>query len=222
VTELKTEKASSLLTPRKIQLLKLISCFQESRCYSPTLGELSSRLGISRSTVFEHIAELRRKNLLSACPGRARSLALTSKAQELLESIDDSVDEDFFNFDSDTIPLAGRVAAGLPIEAVENVESVSLRSEFGNGEDIFALEVRGNSMAGEDIREGDIVICRKQATVSNGQLVVAIVDEDCATLKRFYKEKDCIRLQPSNEGYAPLYSDSCRIEAVVVGLIRKL
>jgi len=217
----KTEARSSL-TPRKIQLLRLVHAFHESRCYSPTLGELASRLGISRSTVFEHIAELRRKGLLSACPGKARSLMLTSKARELLEPADGGCVEEPFHIEAGAIGLCGRVAAGLPIEAIENTESISLQSEFGGGDDIFALQVKGDSMIDEDIRDGDIVICRKITTASNGQLVVAIVDEDNATLKRFYKEEEEVRLQPANDAYQTIYSDHCRIEAVVVGLIRKM
>jgi repressor LexA len=215
VINVETVEIGCSLTPRKIQLLKLIQNFQENRCYSPTLEELASRLGISRSTVFEHIAELRRKELLSASPGKARSLTLTHKAQGLLERIDEGGEDD-------AIPLSGRVAAGSPIEAIENTDSISIKSEFGSSDDIFALEVKGDSMVGEDIRDGDTVICRKQATASNGQLVVAIIDEDCATLKRFYKEDGLARLQPANEEYEPIYSNNCRIEAVVIGLIRKL
>jgi len=110
----------------------------------------------------------------------------------------------------------------VPIEAVENAESLSLNSCFGNGHDIFALEVKGDSMIGADIHEGDYVICRRQSTAHNGQLVVAIVDEENATLKRFYKEKTRARLQPANDDYDPIYSDNCRIEAVVIGLVRRL
>jgi len=149
-------------------------------------------------------------------------LILTPKAQELLERIEGSNETDFPNIESESIPLSGRVAAGLPIEAIENTDSISIKSEFGSSDDIFALEVKGDSMIGEDIRDGDTVICRKQATASNGQLVVAIVDEDYATLKRFYKEDNHARLQPANEDYKPIHSNNCRIEAVVIGLIRKL
>jgi repressor LexA len=144
------------------------------------------------------------------------------KAQELLKKVDKSTDDVFTNQEDDAICLCGRVAAGLPIEAIENTDFISLQSEFGSTDDIFALEVKGNSMADEDIQDGDIVVCRKKTTASNGQLVVAIVDEDNATLKRFYKEDDRVRLQPSNKDYNPIYSDNCRIEAVVIGLIRKL
>jgi repressor LexA len=119
------------------------------------------------------------------------------------------------------IPLAGNVAAGVPVEAVENVESLSLSSTFGSGDDIFALEVSGDSMINEDIHQGDYVICRRSRVADDGQLVIAIVDDENATLKRFYKEKDRARLQPANDDYRPIYSDNCRIEAVVIGLIRK-
>lgn len=123
--------------------------------------------------------------------------------------------------ESTGIPLAGRVAAGAPLEAVEDIESLSLNSCFGKSDDIFALEVRGESMINEDIHEGDYVICRRCRTAHNGQLVVAIVDDENATLKRFYKEKTRVRLQPANDDFQPIYSDNCRIEAVVIGLVRK-
>lgn len=120
------------------------------------------------------------------------------------------------------IPLAGRVAAGAPLEAVEDIEPLSLKSCFGTSDDIFALEVAGESMVNEDIHGGDYVICRRSRVADNGQLVVAIVDNDNATLKRFYKEKTRARLQPANDNYRPIYSDDCRIEAIVIGLVRKL
>jgi repressor LexA len=213
---LKTPGRTSQLTPRQLQLLNVIDRFQTSQCYSPTMAELASELGISRSTVFEHIAELRRKRLLSTLPGRARSLNLTSKAQELLERFADN-DHD----SSATIPLVGTVAAGAPIEAIEDAQLLSLSSHFAPDDSIFALQVKGDSMLGDDIRDGDYVICRRSPVADNGQLVVAIVDDDNATIKRFYREKTQVRLQPSNDDYEPIYSGNCRIEAVVVGLLRK-
>jgi repressor LexA len=216
---LKAEPANQL-TPRQLQLLKAIHDFQASRYYSPTIAELASELDISRSTTFEHIAELRKKSLLSVLPATARSLKLTSKAQKLLNCLNN----DNSNSSSQSpagIPLAGKVAAGTPIEAIENIESLSLSSHFGNSDDIFALEVKGDSMTGDGIVDGDFVICRKCSTADDGQLVIAIVDNENATLKRFYKEKSLARLQPANDNYEPIYSDNCRIEAVVVGLVRK-
>jgi len=216
----KTANSGVRLTPRQLQLLKMVARFHQNRCYSPTLAEMASELSISRSTVYEHIAELRKKGLLSDSPNKARSLKVSSKAQKLLSSL---ADEDLRPCPTEpaSIPLSGMVAAGMPIEAVENADSLSLSSCFGNGDDIFALEVKGDSMIGADIHEGDYVICRRSAVANDGQLVVAIVDDENATLKRFYKEKTRARLQPANDDYQPIYSDNCRIEAVVVGLVRK-
>ncbi len=217
----KISKPTCRLTPRQLQLLKIIAGSQTSRCYSPTIAELASEVGISRSTAFEHIAELRKKGLLRSYLGRARSLKPTSKAQKLLKALD--YQSNSLHYHPPTgIPLAGRVAAGEPIEAVEDTEVLSLSSYFAPSDDIFALEVTGDSMAGDDIRSGDFVICRRSTVAENGQLVVAIVDEKEATLKRFYKEKTKVRLQPANNDYDPIYSEACRIEAVVVGLLRKL
>jgi repressor LexA len=216
-----TAKPTNQLTPRQLQLLKAICLFQASRCYSPTIGELASELGISRSTTFEHIGELRKKGLLSASLGKARSLKPTSKAQNLLNRLANHVSESY-DQSGTGIPLAGKVAAGLPIEAIANIEFLSLGSHFAADDNTFALEVRGDSMAEDDIRDGDYVICRRTALADNGQLVVAIVDNENATLKRFHKEKARVRLEPANEDYAPIYSDNCRIEGVVVGLVRKL
>jgi repressor LexA len=108
------------------------------------------------------------------------------------------------------------------VEAVENVDPLSLTGCFGSGDDLFALEVSGQSMINEGIREGDYVICRRSRVAQDGQLVVAIVDEQDATLKRFYMERDQVRLQPANDDYQPIYSNNCRIEAIVIGLVRKL
>ncbi|MHC4396907.1 MAG: transcriptional repressor LexA [Planctomycetota bacterium] len=217
----KTPNPTDQLTPRQLQLLRTIAKFRTSRCYSPTIAELADRLGISRSTAFEHITELRKKNLLCACQGKARSLKPTSKAQKLLEHLAGC------NFDEPShppagIPLAGRVAAGLPIEAIENKERLSLGSHFGNGDDVFSFEVTGDSMVDDGICSGDYVICRRSPVANDGQLVIAVVDNENATLKRFYKEETRVRLQPANDDYQPIYSDNCRIEAVVIGLVRKL
>lgn len=207
-------------TPRQLQILKAVAAFQQTQCCSPTLAELAAELGTSRSTVFEHIAELRRKKLLSTSPGRARSLNLTSTALKLLDHADSTCD-DTHDGPVHGIALAGRVAAGTPITAIQQNDSLSLASHFGSQADLFALEVVGDSMSDADIRDGDYVICRPAATAANGQLVVAILDEENATLKRFYKEPARVRLEPANDDYQPIFSDNCRIEAAVVGLIRR-
>ena len=141
-------------------------------------------------------------------------MSLTRKAQRLLEQHPDT-DE------LDGIPLLGRVAAGAPIEAIENIEHISLQSEFGS-EDTFALKVQGDSMTGDGIFDGDYVVCKRTQTAQNGKIVAAIVDNENATVKRFYKETDRIRLEPSNPAYEPIYTQNCQIAGVVVGLMRKM
>ena len=215
-----TAQPTIQLTPRQLQLLQMVARFQENRCYSPTLAEMACELDISRSTVFEHLAELRKKGLLSGYQNKARSLKVSSQGQKLLSELSGQSSPTYAT-EAGGIPLAGSVAAGVPVEAVENVELLSLTSAFGSGDDIFALEVTGDSMINEDIRQGDYVICRRSRVADDGQLVVAIVDDQNATLKRFYKEKHHARLQPANDDYQPIYTDNCRIEAIVIGLLRK-
>lgn len=208
------------LTPKQLQVLRHIAVFHGSRRYSPTIAELASRLGLSRSTVFEHLSELQRKSLLTTSPGRARSLRLTSRGRRLLRQ--SRTEEPPDGEDVPTgIPLAGRIAAGLPVEAIERSDSLSLESCFGMGDGLFALQVSGESMIEEDIRPGDYVICRRTEMAQNGQVVVAVVDEGDATLKRFYQERDRVRLQPANAAFEPIYSSNCRIQGVVIGLLRK-
>ncbi len=207
-----------MLTPRQLELLKTVKDLTDSNCYSPSITELATEAGISRSTAYEHISELKNKKMLTAIPGKARSLKTTSKALKLLEQLDRQPEAES---NGSGIPLLGRVAAGMPIEAVENREYLSLEDQFAVSDDSFALMVKGNSMIGDNIFDGDYVICRRTAAARNGELVVAIIDNENATLKRFFKESDRIRLQPSNEDYEPIYTDNCRIEGVVTGLMRK-
>ena len=211
------------LTPRQRQILEAISVSQQNRGCSPTMAELARELTLSRSTVFEHMAELRDKGFLTICPGKARSSRLTSLGQERLSEINESAcDQGDTPRDMSGIPLVGQVAAGTPMEAIEERQSLSLQGMFGSDQSIFSLEVKGDSMIEEDIHSGDYVICRRTCVARDGELVVAIVDDDEATLKRFYKEADRVRLQPANRLYEPIYSNNCRIEAVVVGLLRQL
>lgn len=207
------------LTPRQVQVLRLIACFCDRQRYSPTIAELAAAMSVSRSTAFEHLGELQRKGLLSTSQGRARSLRLTSRGRGLLDQIDTAEPD---GRQVEGVPLLGQVAAGLPREAVENAECLSLESCFGLGGDLFALEVSGDSMIGENIEPGDYVICRRTNVAADGDLVVALVDEDEATLKRFYQESGRIRLEPANPNYRPIHTHDCRVEGIVIGLVRRL
>lgn len=208
------------LTPRQLHVLQCIADFHARRCYSPTIAEVATELKLSRSTVFEHIGELLRKGLLATTPGKARSLRLTSPGRRLHK--DAAAPTVPCMRHDHGVPLLGKVAAGIPLEAIENRETLSLGSCFATDDDVFALEVSGDSMIEENICPGDYVVCRPADTAENGALVVALVDEGEATLKRFYREKERVRLQPANPNYEPMYSNNCRVQAVVVGLLRKL
>lgn len=199
------------LTPRQQKILLMIRDCRLTRGYSPTLQEIADELGVSKVTVFEHAEALIAKGALRRDPNKARSLELTAKAV--------LPDEERRS----RLPLVGTIAAGAPIEAVEDRETLDLEELFtqsGRTGDIFVLRVEGESMIEEQIRPGDYVICRRASTARNGQTVVALLDDGEATLKRFYREKGRIRLQPANEAFEPIYTDKARIQGIVVGVVR--
>ena len=206
----KTRKAQSdrRLTPRQMQILTYIRDFQKQNGYSPTMQELADHLGVSKVTVFEHVETLLAKNLLRRAPYKARSLELTGRVKFPDES---SLD----------IPIAGRIAAGAPIEAIETNDRLNLESMFATRHGTFVLKVRGDSMIDEQIRDGDYVIVEKRTRVRNGETVVALLDDGEATLKKYYKEKNRIRLQPANPDFAPIYVNNVQIQGIVIGILRK-
>jgi len=122
---------------------------------------------------------------------------------------------------STSLPLVGHIAAGAPIEAVENREVVDLEELFKASQDTYVLKVRGDSMVDEHIRDGDLVIIEKRETAQDGETVVALLDSGEATLKKFYKDGNRIRLQPANPNFSPIYVDDVLIQGVVVGVIRQ-
>jgi repressor LexA len=213
------KQARTDITPRQLQILRAIATFADKYSYLPTIAELADRLSIGRSTAFEHIAELRRKGLLCESQLKARSSRPTPKAQKLLKYTRTNSQQQFPR--PQGIPLLGKVAAGKPVETFENRETLSLPDCFGNSDDVFALEVSGNSMLEEGICDGDYIICRKTQTARNGQIVVALTENEDTTLKKFYRGNSRVRLQPANKDYEPIFTNDCRIQAVAVGLLKK-
>jgi repressor LexA len=201
------------LTPKQQRILVLIRDCQLARGYSPTLQELADELGVSKVTVFEHVEALIRKGALLRDTHKARSLELAPDAR-------------MFDEERNTkLPLIGAIAAGKPIEAVENREHLDLEALFTPGKskrtgDIFVLKVRGDSMIEEQIRDGDYVICKRTENARNGQTVVALIDEHEATLKKFYKDRGRIKLVAANPAYEPMFVDECKIQGVVIGVVR--
>jgi len=203
------------LTPKQLHILTRIRDLRLARGYSPTMQELADELRVSKVTVFEHVEALIRKGALLRQPNKARSLELSPRLR--------LPDEER----QSRLPLVGTIAAGLPIEAVEDRQFLDLESMFtrgratsGGASDKFVLKVRGDSMIEEHIRDGDYVVVQRQNTARNGQTVVALLPNGEATLKKFYRERGKIRLQPANPNFEPLLVDDVQLQGVVVGVLR--
>ena len=204
------------LTPKQMRILNMINTVRTTRGYSPTMQELADALGVSKVTVFEHVEALIKKGCLVRQKNKARSLEVAPSLQLPDET------------SGHRLPLVGTIAAGSPIDAVEDREHLDLDSIFcppgmaGTGR-LFVLRVRGDSMKDEHIREGDYVVCEKTDQARNGQTVVALLDSGEATLKKLFKERDGrIRLQPANEAYEPIWVEphEVTIQGVLIGLLR--
>ena len=216
------------ITPRQLEVLNQVEAFHISRCYSATIGELAEALKLSRPTVFEHIAALREKNMVAPSNGKARCLQLTARGKRViatvrrLEAEGECLDETSSAGSDEGWLLAGRVSAGYGIEAIEEPQPFLMGSVFGRQAGQFVLQVIGSSMKDAGILDGDYIVCRPSATAENGQIVVALLDGETATVKRFYKDRRAIRLQPANDAFEPIFATDCMIRAVVVGVIRTL
>jgi repressor LexA len=203
------------ITRRQRQVYDFISDFVQKQGYSPSFEEIGEGLGLSSlATVHKHISNLEKKGLLTRDYNRSRSIDLLPPKGRLKQAM--SVNTTM------VLPLLGRIAAGQPIEAVENPETISL-ADFVRSKDVFVLEVRGDSMQDEHIMSGDYVLVEKAKTAHNGDIVVALVEGTDATLKRFYHEGDTIRLQPSNSAMKPIIvpAASVQLQGRVIGVLRK-
>lgn len=205
----RSSKPKSSLTPKQLRVLTFIRDFTSARGYAPTMQELADEFDVSKVTVFEHIAALQKKGYLKRSRHKARSLRLSD-------------DIAFPDERATCLPLVGSIAAGLPIEAVEDREVLDLEEMFVTPHETFVLRVRGDSMIDDNICDGDFVVVEKREAPRDGETVVALLDEEEATLKRFYREADGIRLQPANPNYEPIRVRDVRIQGVVVGVIRQL
>jgi len=196
-----------MLTKRQKKVLNFISFYQEKKGYAPSLEDICKKFKLaSVSTAHFHVAKLQEGGYLEKLKNRARSISVHEK-ETLVK-----------------IPLLGTIAAGQPIEAIEIPgETITVsRDEVGKYGKNYALRAQGNSMIDEGIFDGDIVIIRKQESADNGQTVVAIIDDNEATLKKIYREKNHIRLQPANPTLFPIYREEVEIRGVVVKIIRNL
>lgn len=197
-------------TPRQAEILAFVRNYQAKHGYSPTLQEIGDYLAISKVTVFEHLSALESRGLIQRGRHKARSLEVADDVR--IPAAERPT----------VLPLLGRVAAGSPIEAIENPETIDLEAMFAARRGTFALEVRGDSMIDDNICEGDYVVVEPRNTARDGETVVALMESGEATLKRYYREKNRIRLQPANTKYSPIYTDKVEIQGVVVGVLRRV
>lgn len=198
------------ITARQRQVYEYISRYIAANNQPPTLAEIGKHFKMSSSaSVHSILSALEREGLIKRIPNVSRGIELIPSEAEA---------------NGDYIPLLGVVAAGQPIEAILSHDSVSApRDLVGRGR-TFALRVRGDSMIEENIQDGDIIVVASQKTAENGQMVVALIDGNYATVKRFYREPDFIRLEPANPQFKPIFiktPDRIQIQGVVRGLIRK-
>src|SRR5438876_1521232 len=203
------------ITRRQRQIYDFISEFVQTHQYSPSYEEIAKGLGLSSlATVHKHVSNLQKKGLLTRDYNRSRSIDLLPPKGRLKQSM--SVNTAM------VLPLVGRIAAGQPIEAVENPETISL-ADFVRSKEVFVLEVRGDSMQDEHILDGDYVLVEKTKIAQNGDIVVALVNGSDATLKRFYRYGENIRLQPSNVTMQPIIVPAATVEIQgrVIGVLRK-
>ena len=198
------------LTPRQLDVIVAIRNYRHLHGYSPTMQELADQLGTSKVTIFEHVGALERKRVIRRDKHKARSLEIISEEKMPDENRPTK------------LPLLGNIAAGSPIEAIENREELDLEAMFAAKQGVYVLRVRGESMIEDHLCDGDYVVIERRETARNGEQVVALLDTGEATLKRFYRDGNKIRLQPANSTMEPriVDADRCKVQGVVIGVLR--
>lgn len=202
-----------ILYKRQQQILSFIRQYVESTGRAPTLREIADASGLSSlATVHEHLTALEEKGVIKRKHAKYRSLELVN------DTIDFQANKNI------TVPILGFIAAGAPIEPnTDPAAEIAIPPTFTTGQKrVYVLQVRGDSMIEEQIRDGDYVIIEQTESARNGEIIVALLENGFATLKRFYKEPSRIRLEPANSKMAPIFAKNVRVQGKVVGLIRKL
>jgi repressor LexA len=199
------------LTPRQQQIMNFLHKYLQEKGYPPSVREIGKAVGLSSSsTVHSHLEALERKKLIRRDPAKPRALEITDPDRAPKEK-------------GVCLPLVGQIAAGSPVIAQENIESyMPLPAELVRGDESFILNVKGNSMVEAGIFDGDYIVVKQQRTAQNGQIVVALLEDEEATVKTFYKEDNHVRLQPENSSMEPIVSKDVSLLGIVVAVLRKL
>ncbi len=201
------------LTKRQQEIFDFIRKYSAKYGYPPTVRDIGKAVGLaSSSTVHAHLANLEKIGLLRRDPSKPRAIELLDRAVESVRGM----------VRTEGLPLVGSVAAGQPMLAEENIEDyVSVPEMAGGGDGEYLLRIRGDSMIDAGILEGDFVVVRSQDSAQDGDIVVALLGEE-ATVKRFFREADHVRLQPENEAMEPIRSKEVKVLGRVVGLLRSV
>ncbi|NMW85891.1 transcriptional repressor LexA [Peptoniphilus sp. AGMB00490] len=201
------------LNQRDLEILFFIKRFIESKSYPPTVREICSGCNIkSTSTVYYALEKLESTNYIKKDASKTRAIEIIPQDDDILMLKKKTVD----------VPIVGRVTAGAPILAVQNIEdTMPLPVDFVSNKELFILKVKGESMINAGIFDGDYVIIEKTNSARNGEKVLALIDDE-ATIKTFYKEKNRYRLQPENDTMEPFYFDKVDILGKIIGLYRKI
>ncbi len=208
---------------RKQRIIDYIAATVRDSGYPPSVREIAAAVGLaSTSAVHHHLSALEKDGLLERDATQSRAIRLMPAA-----ILSNGVGSDVLAGGSDrgarVIPVIGEIAAGGPIEAYRDAaETVTVPGIINSSGDTYVLRVRGDSMVDAHIMDGDLVVIREQQTAQDGDIVVAQVEENGVTLKRFFKERDRIRLQPANEAYEPQFYEDVRIQGKLVGVIRRV
>ncbi len=203
----KREEASMYLTKRQQEILAYLKRHIKAFGYAPSFEEISRHFHLSSlATVHKHLSNLEKKGLIRREWNRSRSVEIVEEKEEGCE-----------------VPILGRVAAGRPIEAIEDVGTISIPSDMLGRDRTYILQVSGDSMIDDGIRDGDYVIVEDRHEARNGETVVALLDGENVTLKKYYREGQRIRLEPANPGMKPIIVDEEKvtIQGIVIGLLRK-
>lgn len=203
-----------MLTEKQIRVLRFFRDYRRDKGIAPTLDEAAQALGVSKITIHEHLNQLTLKGAIHRDRAKARAVAILHDP--------DASDDPVAPAAIPTVPLIGMIAAGRPIEALEDRQEMSLTELVPTGEQIYLLRVRGKSMIEDHIDDGDLVVVERRETANDGDIVVAILEGEEATLKRFYRERNgSIRLQPANSSMEPIFTTRVQVRGVVRGVIRR-
>jgi len=205
------------ITKRQREVYDFIARFVAERGYSPSFEEIGVGTDLSSlATVHKHVSNLEKKGLLKRDYNRSRSIDVLPPRGALKKSMAVAAGV------GAELPLMGRIAAGRPVEALQNPETISL-ADFTRSKEVFVLQVKGDSMQDEAILDGDYILVERTGAVRNGEIVVALVDGLESTLKRIYKEGEKVRLQPSNAAMQPVIvpAGAVQVQGRVIGVLRK-